>query len=234
MINIPRDTKYYITSSLEYKSKNSKEDRNLVEFVNKFKKPNSDESDEPIEYGVIPKDKTSKSISPSKLGTFSMPSNAKKPTNKDVDNKGGVEGGFGGGIGGENDSGEVKDIITGKMGIGDIGAAAAMYATGGVLGALTPGLQKLAKYGGLKMAHKMGRGSIGREAMRAFGADMGAAVVGNIGNQLTKLSGFDFVNKNLGNIANQQMSDIMQGYGKKSFIIPNMRGEKNNRNYNSN
>jgi hypothetical protein len=226
MINIPNDTKYYITSSLEYKSKILKEDRNLVEFVNKFKKPNSDGEDKPLEYGVIPKDTTSR--------FSSTPNNKESKSKKDEDNIGETEGGFGGGIGGKNDSGEVKNIATGDMSIGDLGNAAAMYATGGVLGALTPGIKRLAKYGGLKLAHKLGRGSIGREALKAFGADMGASVAGNISNQLTKLSGFDFVNKNLGNIANQQMSDIMQGYGSKSFIIPNMRGEKNNRNYNSN
>ena len=184
MINIPTDTKYYITSSLRYKAETIKEERDMYGFDQKFKEN---------------KERVSR--------------------NKDFDAQ--VSGGAGSGGSGKDGS-KVENIMTGEMGAGDVAGAAAMYG-GGMLGSLFgKDLAKATKIAGLGVARKFAPGGIGRLAGKV-GADLATNIVDSLTGQLVKLSGYDFVNKNLGNIADEQMNNIMQGYGKKSFVIPKTR-----------
>jgi hypothetical protein len=186
MKSISNDTKYYLTSSLNYRNQYFKEAAGA-----QLEKPDSNLSGFMSKYGKKKKDNLAASVS------------------------GGA--GSGGGSGGE----KVENIMFGDMSGEDIGNAATAYATGGLLSMFGPSIEKATKIAGLNLTRKIFPGSsTGGRLAGKVGADIASNVVSNLTGQIRKLSGFDFVNKNLANIADEQMHNIMQGYGKKTFLIP--------------
>lgn len=147
----------------------------------------------------------------------------KDNTNKEKDNlSSNISGGSG--SGGGKGGNKVENIVYGDMSGEDISHAANAYASGGILSVLGPSIEKATKIAGLNAVRKfIPPSSVGGRAAGKIGAGIASNIVSNISTQLRKLSGYDFVNQNLGNIADEQMHNIMQGYGKKSFVMPKMK-----------
>lgn len=118
---------------------------------------------------------------------------------------GGVKGG--GGMGAPSKSKKDSSIMFGATEADDLKKALGMYAAGGLLSMFGPGLGGAVSQFGKNLAGK-------------FGESLGGAFMGTLMGQLKTISGYDFVNQELSQIGARNISDIMQGSGKKSFSIP--------------